>query len=412
MPAKKVSVFNSDGTNQRATVIVGLGFRGSDGELYVVDGDQTTGGININGTFTPAGTQDTNLTQVASAAVLTNYGLATTNAPRFVANISVAGAAVATSNPMHVAPGTGAVFVIQSNSIDNISNRADSINSKLGTQTDSDYGAPSIATQRVAAMLGVGSGAVTNANPVPVAQQGTTSTNIALINSGAVETSYGTPATSSVRVAAMLGVGTAANSAANPIFADQRFTGGIAAETGFGTPSTGGQRIAAMLGLGAVAASANAGATDAGTQRVVANIQRAGNELDYGQGAANTNTIRVSVANEQSPNMGATPTQITSASILPYIQDFASVNLTTTYTQLIASVGASTNSVEVFNGSGTPIYLSIGAAASEIVQYIVPPGGSAGFARLRISVGSRIAIRAHTGTITSGYFITNFFQTT
>jgi len=99
--ATKVSDFNTSGTNQRATVVVGLAFRGLDGELYVVEGDQT-GGIPVTVVSGGGGPQDVNLTQVAGATALVDYGAPTANAPRVVANISVAGAAVAAGNPVPV----------------------------------------------------------------------------------------------------------------------------------------------------------------------------------------------------------------------------------------------------------------------------------------------------------------------
>lgn len=413
MVAKKVSTFNSDGTNQRATVIVGMGFRGADGELYVVDGDQTTGGININGSFTPSGTQDVNVTKVAGTAVEVGQGASSSGSQRVVANISVAGAAVAAANPVPVTPGTGAVFAVTNAGITSIDSKTPALGQALAAAS-----VPVVLTAAQVTTLTPQTDALTNtqlrASAVPISiASGNGYVNIDQISASPVQSAYGAATGGGVmRVAAMLGVGTAANSSTNPVFNDQRFVGGTTIEVGLGTPSVGSQRVAAMLGIGSAAASAGAGSTDTATQRVVANIQRNGNELDYDQGTSGPNTLRVSTATGSNPNVGATPLQITSSSILPYIQDFSSVNLTTTYTQLIASVGLSVSKVEVFNGSGTPIYLSTGAAASEVVQYIIPPGGSSCQLSLRIPVGSRIAIRTHTGTISSGYFIANFFSQT
>lgn len=115
--SKKVSVFNSDGTNQRATVVVGSAFVGSDGELYMLQGDETTGAIKTSAAFTPSGTQNVNLTQVAGTAVLTDYGLSTGNAPRVVAAMQIGGQAITNINPMFVAPSTTAVFPISATAL-------------------------------------------------------------------------------------------------------------------------------------------------------------------------------------------------------------------------------------------------------------------------------------------------------
>lgn len=110
--ATKVSAFNTSGTNQRATTVVGLAFRSStDGELYVVEGDQT-GGIPVSIVSGAGSVTDVNLFRVAGAAALVDYGTPTVNAQRVVANISVAGAAVAAGNPVPITPGTGAVFTV------------------------------------------------------------------------------------------------------------------------------------------------------------------------------------------------------------------------------------------------------------------------------------------------------------
>jgi hypothetical protein len=167
-------------------------------------------------------------------------------------------------------------------------------------------------------------------------------------------------------------------------------------------------RVFAISGNVAGAADFNAGITGAQTARVTANITRNGTELSYGAGASDANSQRVQLANESLPGRGATAVQITSATILPYILDTSSTAITSAFSLVVASTPADINRIEVFNGSGTPIYLATGAASSEVVQYIIPPGGSSSQISLRIPSGSRLSIRAFTGTINSGYFIMNF----
>jgi hypothetical protein len=168
------------------------------------------------------------------------------------------------------------------------------------------------------------------------------------------------------------------------------------------------QRVFATLGNVSGIADFNAGTTGAQTVRVTANITRNGTELSYGAGASDANSQRMQLANESLPGRGATAVQITSATLLPYILDTSSTAITSAFSLVVASTPADINRIEVFNGSGTPVYLATGAAASEVVQYIIPPGGSSSQISLRIPSGSRLSIRAFTGTINSGYFIMNF----
>lgn len=86
----------------------------------------------------------------------------------------------------------------------------------------------------------------------------------------------------------------------------------------------------------------------------------------------------------------------------------ASNTLSTTYTQIVASTIADIHQVETFDSSGSAFILGVGAAASEVTQLYVFPGG-AGPQPLFIPAGSRVAIRTVTGTPTSGTFYLNAY---
>jgi len=68
------------------------------------------------------------------------------------------------------------------------------------------------------------------------------------------------------------------------------------------------------------------------------------------------------------------------------------------WTQLIASTAAEAQGITVFDSSGQSVEIGLGAAASEVRTLIVPPGGLNGFIPLRIASGTRVSIRALSGT--------------
>ncbi len=141
-------------------------------------------------------------------------------------------------------------------------------------------------------------------------------------------------------------------------------------DTNFGTPGANTVRVAAVIGVGLSAVSS-------------------------------TNPVPVTSGN------GAAAIQLVSASRRPYFQDFSLANLTTSYTQIIASTGSIINRFFATNNSSTAILIATGAAASEVVQYILMPGENAMDVPLQIAASTRISIAAQTGTLTSGQFSFN-----
>lgn len=82
---------------------------------------------------------------------------------------------------------------------------------------------------------------------------------------------------------------------------------------------------------------------------------------------------------------------------------------TAAYTQLIASTSAAASKVEVFDSSGECMILAVGAAASEVDQFYIFPGGN-GPVELSIPSGSRISIKAKTATASSGFIAVNLYS--
>jgi hypothetical protein len=89
--------------------------------------------------------------------------------------------------------------------------------------------------------------------------------------------------------------------------------------------------------------------------------------------------------------------------------DYTSTSVTTAaYTQLIASLTTATSEVEIFDSSGQGMILATGAAASEVDQIYIFPGGN-GRVPLKIAAGTRVAIKAKTATANVGYIMVNFY---
>lgn len=532
--SKKVSVFNSDGTNQRATVVVGSAFVGSDGELYMLQGDETTGAIKTSASFTPAGTQDVNLTKVAGTAVLTDYGLSTGNAQRVVAAMQIGGQAITNINPMFVAPSTTAVFPISASSLPlptgaaTAANQATEIASlasidtktpalgqalaaasqpvvltaaqvttltpQTNAMTDTQLRASAVPVSFASAPLPTGAassanqtteisylanistdadvlvarivgtswtpvqytlGSVTNQAQFKIGLtlgwDGTTHREIAVTTTGLVKTD-GSAVTQPISGAITANVGTtnglALDTSVNSLLKPASTLAAVTAvgsitstvvvkadtavnqtnalkvdgsattqpvsaatlplPTGAATSalqSTGNTSIASIdtktiqwaLGAGSVATSARTFAIPGNVTGIA----------DFGVGASSAQTQRVVLATDSLASTGSASIQIVSATQKSYVIDMATTNMTTAYLQIIASTPGVINSFEVFNGSGEPMFFATGAAASEVSQYVIPPGGTTGFVKLSIATATRISVKTFANTVNSGYFILN-----
>lgn len=82
--------------------------------------------------------------------------------------------------------------------------------------------------------------------------------------------------------------------------------------------------------------------------------------------------------------------------------DYSMTNVTTlAYVQLVASTADIINQLYIFDSSGQTLFLAVGAAASEVDQIYIVPGGN-GIMNLYIPLGSRISVKAVSGTANSG----------
>lgn len=121
------------------------------------------------------------------------------------------------------------------------------------------------------------------------------------------------------------------------------------------------------------------------------------------QGSASGTAIPVTVSSSTAPTGRTYADSIRNA--------YASVNVTTgAWVQLIASTAAAINAITLFDSSGQTLELGTGAALSETRKLIIPPGGLDGQVSLVIASGTRVSIRAVSGTASSGEIDITGFQ--
>jgi hypothetical protein len=89
--------------------------------------------------------------------------------------------------------------------------------------------------------------------------------------------------------------------------------------------------------------------------------------------------------------------------------DYTSTNVTTSaYTQLVASTNNQYSVVEIFDSSGQTLKLAVGAAGSEVDQFLIFPGGN-GRVTYTINQFSRVSIKAVSANATVGEICVNFY---
>lgn len=103
-------------------------------------------------------------------------------------------------------------------------------------------------------------------------------------------------------------------------------------------------------------------------------------------------------------------TQASGRSVVTTVRnDYSSVNVTTgAWVQLVASLSATVNMIEIFDSSGQTLEIGTGAVASETRLIILTPGGN-GQVPVTIASGTRVSIRAISATASSGELDINFY---
>lgn len=198
-----------------------------------------------------------------------------------------------------------------------------------------------------------------------------------------VDVNLGTPGASTVRTAAMLGVGSAAVSNSNPVpISDAGGTitvDGTVAATQSGqwdiTDITG--TVSLPTGAATEATLASIDGKDFATETTLSSVLTAVQNIESNSGGK---SYADSVRNV-----------------------YSSTSVTTVaWVQLIASVADDIDGITLFDSSGQTLELGIGAATAETRLLIIPPGGLDGFIPVAIAAGTRLSVRAISGTASTG----------
>lgn len=130
-----------------------------------------------------------------------------------------------------------------------------------------------------------------------------------------------------------------------------------------------------------------------------------GSAVNKGQ-TTSSGSLPVVLASDQS----ALTIKSTGNTPLTFVRNvYSTTNVTTAaYVQLVASTSGVTNVLEIFDSSGQTLKIAFGAAASEVDQFQIFPGGN-GRVTCTIAAGTRISVRAVSATASSGELDINFY---
>lgn len=431
-----------------------------------------------------------------------NFGAVGAQTLRTASMLGIAGAAVSVTNPVNVVSGNGtnnyssgaiaasqftvstATAVPESVSLslgwDGTTHREISVtttgvvnvsNSNFPTTLDTNYGTPGASTLRTAAMLGMGSTAVSVTNPVntlpgngtanyssaaiaaaqftvataaavpesvglSLGWDGATHREMSVTTNGTVNVLPGNgtnPYSSTAITAAQTTVATATAVPETVSLAlgwDGTTHREISVDTSgrqvitttdlnYGAATANTVRVASMLGMGSAVVSAtnpvnvvpgngtanyNSGAI-AAAQFTVSTAAAVPETVGLALGWDGTTHREIAVTSTGAINVSAGG--LTTKDFLAL--DTSSTNITSAaYVQLIASSSAASTYVNIFNGSGSILELATGGSGSEVVVLVIPPGGVE--ASLSIAASTRISVRRYPSVstdMTSGFFTIN-----
>jgi hypothetical protein len=127
-----------------------------------------------------------------------------------------------------------------------------------------------------------------------------------------------------------------------------------------------------------------------------------------GNGVTGTGSQRVTIASDNTAFTVKTGGRAFANAPTRY--DYTGGSVTTAaYTQLVASTTNAASRVCIFDSSGQDLVLAVGAAASEVDQMGIFPGGN-GCEELAIAASSRISIKAKSATASTGVILLNLYQ--
>lgn len=124
--------------------------------------------------------------------------------------------------------------------------------------------------------------------------------------------------------------------------------------------------------------------------------------FDASSGAINTNAV---------VNLGNVTLTASGRSVVQTVRNnYGSVNVTNgAWVELVASLAADVNLLEIFDSSGQTLEIGTGGAGVETVLFLVFPGGN-GQVPVAIASGTRVSIKAVSGTANAGELNINFYS--
>lgn len=243
---------------------------------------------------------------------------------------------------------------------------------------DVNLGTPGASTVRTAAMLGVGSTAVSNSNPVPISDAGASIT----VDGTVAATQSGTWNIADI-------------------------TGTVSLPTGAATETTlaslEGKDFATESTLASVATEATLANVYAETQSISGSLTNIDGKLPPALGPQAENQS-LSVVQAVQP-----PSPVGRSSVLNINQDISSLT-DSAYVEIEDSTTGDINWISAFESSGNGVILATGASSSEVDVLYIPPGGFGMAVPLAIPSGTRLSIKALLDDNSSGNLIMNFLE--
>lgn len=220
-----------------------------------------------------------------------------------------------------------------------------------------------------------------------------------------------TLAAMSAKLPAALGAQLTANSMAVNIASDQTVpisAASLPLPTGAATEATLSAADTKLgninTGIGTVNTNLGTIITDIGTLATEATLSSIDTKFPAQGQALMAASVPVVLASNQ------TPIGQKGKSVVTHVRnDYSSTSVTTgAYVQLIASTATDVHEISVFDSSGQTLVLAFGAAASEVDQIYIFPGGN-GREPLYIASGTRVSIKAVSGSADTGEIAINFY---
>ena len=173
------------------------------------------------------------------------------------------------------------------------------------------------------------------------------------------------------------------------------------------------QGIAAFLGLTASLSVSNNGEIDATVEWFLFELPDITTPAGWRDGALATGVLGPGATTNLAPPIPSPPANPVVSFVDSVYLDYTQTSVNSvSWTQIVVSTPSLINLVSVFDGSGQPMLLGMGAAGAEAEILLIPPGGISNQSYLTIPAGSRLSLKAAVSgqSATIGQFILNGFS--